>query len=48
MKSYLCKHSVGLAILFKMYDIKEKTRAEVLGKRRGNDRSKKVKSALHF
>ena len=48
MKSYLCKHSVGLAILFKMYVIKEKTRAEVLGKRRGKGRSKKVKSALLF
>ena len=48
MKSYLCKHSVGLAILFKMYDIKEKTRAKVLGKRRGKGRSKKVKTALLF
>ena len=48
MKSYLCKHSVGLAVLFKMYAIKEKTRAQVLGKRRGKGSSKKVKSALLF
>ena len=48
MKLYLCKHSVGLAMLLKMYEIKDKTRSELLGKRRGKGRSKKVSSALLF
>ena len=47
MKSYICKHSLGLAMLFKKYEIQDKTRAELLGKRRAG-RSKKVKSALSF
>ncbi|CAF1448070.1 unnamed protein product, partial [Didymodactylos carnosus] len=45
-KLYSCKHSVGLAILFKIYEIRDKTRCELLGKRRGKGRSKKVRSAL--
>jgi len=39
-----CRNIV--AIMLKMYDIKDKTRTEYLGERRGKGRSKKVKSAL--
>lgn len=48
MKLYTCKHSLGLAMLFNIYEIQDKTRSELLGKRRGKGRSKKVKSALSF
>jgi hypothetical protein len=48
MKLYICKHSLGLAMLFKTYEIQDKTRSELLGKRRGKGRSKKVRSALYF
>lgn len=48
MKLYACKHSIGSGIMFKMYAIKHETRTEHLDQRRGNGRSKKVKSALLF
>ncbi|CAF2032534.1 unnamed protein product [Rotaria magnacalcarata] len=48
MKLYVCKHSFGLAMIFNIYEIKDKTRSELLGQRRGKGRSKKVKSALEF
>ncbi|CAF4878583.1 unnamed protein product [Rotaria socialis] len=48
MKLYICKHSFGLAMIFNIYKIKDKTRSELLGQRRGKSRSKKVKSALEF
>jgi len=46
MKHYICKHSVGLAMLLNVYQMADKTRSELLGKRRGKGRSKKVRSAL--
>ena len=46
IKHYICKHSLGLAILFQMYDIKEKSHLHILGKRKSRGRSKKVKTAL--
>src|SRR5690348_15402399 len=45
-KLYLCKHLVGLAILLKHYELTDKTRSKLLGKRRGKGRAKKVRSAL--
>jgi len=48
MKLYICKHSLGLAILFNMYEIKDKTRLELLSQRREKGRSKKVKLAMQF
>ncbi|CAF1063647.1 unnamed protein product [Didymodactylos carnosus] len=47
VKLYSCKHSVGLAILFKIYEIRDKTRWELLGKRRGKGRSKKQQWILN-
>ena len=32
MKHYICKHSLGLAIVFQMYDIKGKCHLHILGK----------------
>ena len=49
MKYYICKHTLGLAaIMFEMYDIKEKSHSHILGKHRGRDRSKKVKTVLLY
>ncbi|CAF2642268.1 unnamed protein product [Rotaria sp. Silwood2] len=48
MKLYICKHSFGSAMIFNMHEVKDKTRSELLGQRRGKGRSKKVKSALEF
>jgi hypothetical protein len=46
LKEYRCKHSVGLAILFNMYQITDKTRYKPLGKRKTPGRPKKVRTAL--
>ena len=46
MKHYISKHSLGLAIMFQIYDIKEKSHSHILGKCRGRGKSKKVKTAL--
>ena len=46
LKEYRCRHSVGLAILFNMYKIKDKTRYIPLGKRRTPGHPKKVRTAL--
>ncbi|CAF0887163.1 unnamed protein product [Rotaria sp. Silwood1] len=32
LKDYSCKHSVGLGILFNLYQVNDKTRVEQLGK----------------
>jgi hypothetical protein len=45
LKIYSCKHSVGLAIVFNLYQVSEKTRVQPLGKRKGKGRPKKVKTA---
>jgi len=45
LKVYSCKHSVGLAIVFDLYQVSEKTRVQPLGKRRGKGCPKKVKTA---
>ncbi|CAF1459234.1 unnamed protein product, partial [Rotaria sp. Silwood1] len=34
LKSYVCKHSIGLGMLLNKYEINDKTRLQVLGKRR--------------
>ncbi|CAF1257398.1 unnamed protein product, partial [Didymodactylos carnosus] len=34
LKQYTCKHSVGLGIVFSMYQVTDKTRCEPLGKRK--------------
>ncbi|CAF1586594.1 unnamed protein product [Didymodactylos carnosus] len=46
MKQYSCKHSVGLAILFNLYQVSDKTRIQPLGKRKTKGRPKKVSTAL--
>ena len=46
LKQYKCKHSVGLAIIFNMYQVTDKTRREPLGKRKSKGRPKKVRTAL--
>ncbi|CAF3014822.1 unnamed protein product [Rotaria socialis] len=46
MKEYRCKHSIGLAIIFNMYKIKDGTRLIPLGKRKAPGRPKKVRTAL--
>ncbi|CAF4399431.1 unnamed protein product [Rotaria sp. Silwood2] len=46
LKYYVCKHSVGLAMMLNQYEVNDKTRLQLLGKRRGKGRSKKVQSAL--
>ena len=39
MKHYIWKHSLGLAaIIFQMYEIKEKRHSHISGKRRGSGR----------
>jgi hypothetical protein len=43
-KWYVCKHSLGFAMLLNMYEMNDKTRSERLGKRRGKGRFKKVRS----
>ena len=48
MKLYVCKHSLGFAMLFNRYQMQDKTRSILLNERRGKGRSKKVKSALSF
>ena len=45
LKIYTCKHSVGLGIVFNLYQVNDKTRVEPLGKRRGKGRPKKVNTA---
>ncbi|CAF3298624.1 unnamed protein product [Rotaria sp. Silwood2] len=46
-KTYSCKHSVGLGILFNLYEVSEKTRIQPLGKRKTRGRPKKVNRALN-
>ncbi|CAF0820996.1 unnamed protein product [Didymodactylos carnosus] len=48
MKQYSCKHSVGLAILFNLYQVSDKTRIQPLGKRKTKGRPKKVSKALNL
>ncbi|CAF4616030.1 unnamed protein product [Didymodactylos carnosus] len=48
MKQYSCKHSVGLAILFNLYQVSDKTRIKPLGKRKTKGRPKKVSKALNL
>ena len=45
-KQYTCKHSVGLDIMFNMYQVMEKTRCEPLGIRKGKGHPKNVRTAL--
>ncbi len=45
LKVYSSKHSVGLAILFNLYQVNDKTCVEPLGKRRGKGCPKKVNTA---
>jgi hypothetical protein len=45
LKVYSCKQSIGLGILFNLYQITDKTRGEVLGKRRRRGRLTKVTTA---
>ena len=45
LKCYSCKHSVGLGILFNLYQINDKARVEQLGKRKQKGRAKKVTTA---
>ena len=40
VKHYTCKHSVGLSIIFNMYQAMVKTRCEPLDKRKGKDHRK--------
>ena len=42
LKVYSCKHSVGLEILFNLYQINDKTRIEQLGKRTRKRRPNKM------
>ncbi|CAF1381724.1 unnamed protein product, partial [Didymodactylos carnosus] len=48
MKVYSCKPSVGLAILFNLYQVSDKTRIQSLGKRKAKGRPKKVSIALNL
>ncbi|CAF4650268.1 unnamed protein product, partial [Didymodactylos carnosus] len=48
MKQYSCKHSVGLAILFNLHQVRDKTRIQPLGKRKTKGRPKKVSKALNL
>ncbi len=45
LKVYSCKHSAGLAIPFNLFQVNDKTRVELLGKRRGKRRPKEVNTA---
>ena len=47
LKMYACKHSVGLAIKFNLYQVSDQTRIHPLGKRKTRGRPKKVGTALH-
>ncbi|CAF4876895.1 unnamed protein product [Rotaria sp. Silwood1] len=46
LKQYRCKHSVGLAIIFNVYNIKDETRLIPLEKRKTAGRPKKIRTAL--
>ncbi|CAF5126589.1 unnamed protein product [Rotaria magnacalcarata] len=35
LKYYICKHSIGLAMLLNKYEVNGKTHLQLLGKRRG-------------
>ena len=48
LKQYSCKHSVGLAIKFNLYQGSDQTRIQPLGKRKGRGHPKKVKTALNY
>ncbi len=45
LKVYSCKHSVGLAIIFNLFQVHDKARVEPLGKRRGKGRPKRITTA---
>ncbi|CAM4984960.1 unnamed protein product [Rotaria socialis] len=46
LKYYICKHSIGLAMLLNKYEVNGKTHLQLLGKRRGKGTSKRVRTAL--
>jgi hypothetical protein len=46
LKEYSCKHSVGLATKFNLYQVSDPTRIQPLGKRKARGRPKKVSTAL--
>jgi hypothetical protein len=48
LKVYSCKHSVGLAIKFNLYQVSDQTRIQPLGKRKTKGRPKKVSTALSY
>ena len=46
LKEYLCKHSVGLAIVLNIYQVSDVTKFTPVGKRKTPGRPKKVRTAL--
>ena len=47
LKQYRCKHSIGLAIMFNVYKIKDESRIIPLGKRKTPGRPKKIRTAYY-
>ena len=47
LKYYICKYPTGLAIMFNQFEVNDKTRSQMLGKRRTNGRSKKFELLYH-